>query len=457
MNLFQNMLIKQKLMVIITFTSAAALLLAFAAFSFNDFLVYRAMQKKKLTILAHVIADNSQAAVSFNDAKAAEELLGALKAEPHIVSASILKSDGSAFAEYHAAKQALPADGYFNAGWPIELQGKNLGRVEIRANAGELKLLLRNYVLWGIAIILLCIMAAFVIAASVQQSISKPVLELAEVAKAVSKEKNYALRAEEHGKDELGELVGRFNEMLSEIQKREEALIRFNDALTRSNRDLEQFAYVASHDLQEPLRMVINYVDLLSSKMQAPAPAPEDVKLYMGFITEGARRSQSLILDLLEYSRVRAEGKIEKVDLTDTVKKSIANLKMAIEESKASVVYDKLPLLAADPVKMTQVFQNLIANAIKFQKPDETPLVQISAKKETGEWVFTVRDNGIGIDPAFADKIFVIFQRLHSRQKYPGTGIGLAICKRIIEQQGGKIWVESETGKGAAFHFTLPA
>ena len=224
--------------------------------------------------------------------------------------------------------------------------------------------------------------------------------------------------------------------------------------LERSNTDLQRFAYVASHDLQEPLRMVASYTQLLAKRYKGKLDADADE--FIGYAVDGASRMQKLISDLLAYSRVQAGDKFRLVDIDDVLKQALANLGLAIEESHASIECAALPTVMADGRSLMAVFQNLIGNAIKFRGASALR-VNISAERKGQEWVFVVRDNGIGIDPRHADRIFVIFQRLHTKEEYHGTGIGLAICKKIVECHGGRIWVESELGKGAAFYFTLPA
>ena len=225
--------------------------------------------------------------------------------------------------------------------------------------------------------------------------------------------------------------------------------------LTRSNTELEQFAYVASHDLQEPLRMITGYLGLLAKRYKGKLD--QDADDFIGFAADGAKRMKVLIGDLLTYSRVGTRGK--EFALTDcgaVVAGTLRALQPAIEESAAKVTHDPLPTVMGDESQLLQLFQNLIGNAIKY-RDNKPPVVQVSCKQEGGNWLFSVRDNGIGIDPKYAERIFVIFQRLHSGNQYAGTGIGLAVCKKIVERHGGKIWVESEPGKGAAFHFTIPA
>ncbi len=238
-------------------------------------------------------------------------------------------------------------------------------------------------------------------------------------------------------------------------KRAEEALRETTEELARSNRDLEQFAYVASHDLQEPLRTVTSYVQLLAQRYKGKLDSDADD--FIRFAVEGALRMWRLINDLLAYSRVGTPGmKLNPTDCETVFNDSLDNLKAAIEENGAVVTHDPLPTVMADPVQLGQLFQNLIGNAIKFRRTEQ-PRVHVSASRIATGWTFSVCDNGIGIAPEYAHRIFVVFQRLHSREEYSGTGIGLAICQKIVERHGGQIWVESEPGRGAAFHFTLPA
>ena len=223
--------------------------------------------------------------------------------------------------------------------------------------------------------------------------------------------------------------------------------------LGRSNADLQQFAYVASHDLQEPLRMVSSYTQLLERRYKGKLDADADD--FIAFAVDGANRMQRLIQDLLAYSRVsRGSRQFEPTSVESALRYALDNLRNAVNESGAVVTHDLLPTVMGDEKQLAQLFQNLLSNAIKF-RGRERPCIHVSARQTEGEWVFSVRDNGIGLDPQYADRIFVIFQRLHTSQEFGGTGIGLAICKKIVERHGGRIWVESELGKGATFYFTI--
>lgn len=254
------------------------------------------------------------------------------------------------------------------------------------------------------------------------------------------------------------ELTAANTALTQEIAHRLEAeqqLQKLTEALQYSNQELEQFAYVVSHDLQEPLRAVGSYSGLLTRRYQGQLDEKADK--YINYIVDGATRMQQLIADLLSYARVGRQAlELKQIDCNDVLSQALKNLQVTIAESQGSVTYDPLPTLVADPSRLTQLLQNLIGNAIKY-RGDEPPNVQIAAQQYQGGWLFSVQDNGIGIDPQYADRIFVIFQRLHTRRSYSGTGIGLSICKKIVELHHGRIWVESQVGVGSTFYFTLPA
>ncbi len=258
-------------------------------------------------------------------------------------------------------------------------------------------------------------------------------------------------------KDEDEEVIGVFAAArdITERKKAEEMLKLNINELARSNAELEQFAYVSSHDLQEPLRMIGSYLQLLEKKYQGQLDDKADK--YINFAVDGAARMQNIINDLLAFSRVTTRGKeLEITNVESIFNQVLINLEVSIKENTAIITHDPLPKVMADDTQLTQVFQNLISNAIKFRGEDN-PKIHIAAVRESNQWLFSVQDNGIGIDPKHKERIFEVFKRLHKRRDYPGTGIGLAICKKIIERHGGNIWVESELGHGSVFYFTLPS
>jgi len=241
---------------------------------------------------------------------------------------------------------------------------------------------------------------------------------------------------------------------VTERKRAEAALNEAHQELKRSNAELEQFAYVASHDLQEPLRMVSSYTQLLMRRYGERLDG--DAREFTAYIIDGAGRMKQLIEDLLAYSRVGTKGKeFKPVPVESALRRAIVNLRAAIEESGAAVTYESLPVAQADDTQLAQLFQNLIGNALKFRSAS-VPRIHVSCVQKPAEYEIVVADNGIGIEAQYFERIFMVFQRLHNKGEYPGTGIGLAICKKVVERHGGRIWVESKPNEGSAFHFTLP-
>ncbi len=304
---------------------------------------------------------------------------------------------------------------------------------------------------------------------SVSVGISKGINEVMRVSAKVAKA-DFSDRAKKYSEDEIGILAASFNtminsleRMLAEQKEAEEKLKAAKDAfekqakdLARSNADLEQFAYISSHDLQEPLRTIVSYLQLLEKRFKNKFDKEADE--FINFAVDGAKRMHILINDLLTYSRIGTNTKVfDNVDCTKVMTIVLNNLDNTIRECKAQVILENpMPVIMADQSQIIQLFQNLIENAIKYRRNDEAPEIKVSAHKTRGNWTFSVSDNGIGIAKEYSERIFVIFQRLHTREKYAGTGIGLALCKKIVERHGGRIWVEP--GKsGSIFYFTIPA
>jgi PAS domain S-box-containing protein len=259
-------------------------------------------------------------------------------------------------------------------------------------------------------------------------------------------------------RDEKGRLrgFGKITRDITERRQAEEALMKTMAELKRSNEELGQFAYVASHDLQEPLRMVASYTQLLAQRYKGRLDSDADE--FIGYAVDGCNRMQRLIQDLLSYSRAGMNiGTLRKIPVEKALEEAMANLQVTIKESGAVVTHDSLPVIMTDDAQLVQLFQNLIGNAIKYHGT-EAPRVQVSATNNAGnEWIFSVRDNGLGIEPQYFERIFILFQRLHGQKEFEGTGIGLAMCKKIVDRLGGRIWVDSQPKHGSTFFFALPA
>lgn len=265
---------------------------------------------------------------------------------------------------------------------------------------------------------------------------------------------DYSVQAQVYDEnDELDSLAMGLNMMIDDLQNYIIQRKKAEEELIRSNTELQDFAYVASHDLQEPLRMVSSYLQLLERRYKDQLD--QDADEFIAYAVDGATRMQTMINDLLSYSRITTKAKpFRPVDSESVFKQAVANLGIAIEENSAVVDHSPLPSVLADESQLERLFQNLIGNAIKFHG-EKPPEIHVAVEPNGGDWLFSVKDNGIGIDPDYNERIFKIFNRLHNKTDYPGTGIGLAECKKIVERHGGRIWVESEPGKGSTFYFTI--
>jgi len=588
--------IKQKLMIIIMVTATAALLLSGFGIVAADLILFRGYLQRDLNALAGIISDNSTAALAFNDPAAAAETLGALRVRTHLVTACVLRSDGTMLAQYtrpgpaSACPSANGLDGlrftrgYITVEHPIVLTSRRIGTLLLLYDLDEISERVRLYGAMVLGFVLVSSLVAFLLSSRLSALIATPISQLVLATTSVSETNDYSIRAKKISDDELGFLVDRFNDMLSGIQlrdnnirrallDREEALqdaekarerfhfmaesmpqkiftatpsgdvdyfnlqwkefvgfplenegwiqflhpddldanlrgwrhsietgepfhfqhrIRRADGVYRwhltrahamrdadgnltmwigsntdiheqkekeeelriANDDLQQFAYSASHDLQEPVRNVAVYSELVAIQYRDRLDA--EGQQFLGFLAEGGRRLARLINDLLAYTRAGTiEGDLTTLDSSAVLRDSLSSLAEAIRESKGIVTYDSLPGVYMAEAHLQQVFQNLLSNALKY-RTEEPPKIHVSALSQGTMWCFSVRDNGIGIDPQYKEKIFGVFKRLHRDQKYAGTGIGLAICQRVVERYGGRIWVESEPGQGATFLFTVP-
>lgn len=492
MKRIRDLPIYQKLLALILLSSGASLLVAGIAIVIYDAVTHTEQTLDDLKTQAEIVGASSAAALVFNDPKTANQYLSTLAAKRTIVAAAIYDPDGRLFAHYARGGQAWVFPAMEKNGSRIEAGdvilfegimqgGKQIGTVYLRANLGRGARIVR-YASIVLLVMLLGLGIGVLVSARLQASISAPIRDITNVAQNMILHQQdplrpYQKRAVKFGNDEIGVLTDAFNQMLTYMEKRDAALVEANRYLSdevrerkraqelldqkirdlaQSNAELEQFAYVSSHDLQEPLRMVASYAQLLERRYRSQFDA--DGLEFLGYIVDGAKRMRQLIEDLLSFSRIGTQAReMHPMQSEDALNVALANLSLAIKESGAQIEKGVLPVVLADPSQLAQLFQNLVANAIVYRRKEVSPRIRIHAERQDSQWQFVVQDNGIGIASTHRERIFVIFQRLHGRGEYPGTGIGLAICKKIVERHGGRIWVESEGGNGSAFYFLLPA
>lgn len=473
---FRNLPIKTKLRWFVYLITGTILLVTSITFFIYELIKFRESTLDTISTLARVIAENGTAALAFYDQEDASIILASLESESHIVSAAFYDKSGKLFARYNA----IPGDTYvpFRPGPPgytfknSRLEGYEpvmkgnhfLGTLYIRSDLDEMNKRLTMYLFILAIVVGVSVILSYFFSRSVQRNISVPVLSLASTARAVSERKDYSVRAVKFSDDEIGLLTEAFNQMLEVIHDQSRELREFNqqleekvsyrtNALESANRELEQFAYIAAHDLQEPLRTIINFVGLLTDKYKM---TDEDARLYVRFILSATRRMQDLIKDVLDFSRTGRNTVCKQVDMNVILGEVLKNMDQVIREKNAIVTCKEMPVVEGYEEELKRLFQNLISNAIKFQNPGTVPEVIILVQKKAKEYVFSVKDNGIGIDQKHLKKLFVIFQRLHNSAEYPGTGIGLATCRKIVALHGGEIWVKSTPGKGSIFYFSIP-
>jgi signal transduction histidine kinase len=485
MNFFWNLSLRRKLTAVIMLICVSALLLASAGFITFEYFTTRTALVSDLSSITAVLGFNSRAALRFADKAAAETTLASMQAKPNIVTAILYTPDRKVFATWSsdpARKLAYfkaPAAGHTFEEGNLQLcqavihDGETIGHVSLESDLREINDRVRHLAGIVLLVLLFAVLTALWLSAKLQRVITGPILGLAATARQVSEKKDYSLRAPPAHRDEVGILADSFNEMLGQIEKAdsslkaeiaerkaaEEKLQQFAARLEASNRELTDFAYVASHDLQEPLRKIQAFGDRLRAKFATTLG--ETGQDYLLRMSDAAGRMQTLITDLLSFSRVTTKAQpFVPVDLNQIALGVLSDLEVRIEQTGARVAIEPLPTIDADALQMRQLFQNLIGNALKFSKPGESPVVRVIGAVRNGSTPprleLEVSDNGIGFDQKYSDKIFVIFQRLHGRAEYEGTGVGLAICKKIVERHNGQIAATSTPGSGATFTITLP-
>lgn len=485
MMLFRDMPIRKKMMRIIFLISGVVLLVTCITFFIYEFYAFRKTTLEKLSTIGKIIAANSTAALAFDNAEDATEILSALQTEPHIVAAGLYDEDGNLFSKYLSATTfiAFPVkpgeEGYYFV--PSHLEGfqpvmvgkRKLGTLYLRSDLGAMYERLKLYGGIVALVIVLSFILAYMLSRVLQKSISKPILRLAETARMISDQKDFSVRAVKTGHDELGTLTDAFNNMLVQIQDQNQALNEFNynleqkvsdrtiqlesvnKALQAVNKELEAFSYSISHDLRAPLRGIIGFATMLEEDYSSQLD--DEAKRITGVIKSNTLKMGHLIDDLLAFSRMgRQDIKKTIIPTTSIAKEVIEELLSENKNYHVKWIVHEMPDIKGDINAIRQVWINLVSNALKYSANKEQPQVEIGSREQEGGTVFYVKDNGVGFDEKYKDKLFRVFQRLHSVEEFEGTGVGLAIVEKIISKHGGKVWAEGEENKGACFYFSLP-
>jgi signal transduction histidine kinase len=473
--------IKQKLTWMNMLVSASALLVACGAFVAYEATTFRLSMARRLSVQAQIVGANSASALLFGDPDSARRTLSALNAAPNVLFAGIYTPAGETLATYvRAGAEPLPlpplaanlGENHWFAGGELQLvrrivfQGKNIGAVYLRSDLHEQNQRLIGYVGIGAVVLLVSLATAFLLSPRFQRTIAQPLVGLAGVARVVSRERNYSIRAPASAsRDEIAQLIDAFNEMLGQIQERDSALQAAQEELERRvaqrtaelesvNKELEAFTYSVAHDLRAPLRHIQGFSVALEEEFRAQLP-PTAVE-YLTRIVGGTKRMGLLINDLLALAQVgRQELHLRRTSLNSLVEEVLQELRDEIPDRSVRWQIGELDAADSDPGLMRQVFYNLLSNAVKYTRPRNPAVIETGQARINGERVIFVRDNGVGFNMKYSDKLFGVFQRLHRREDFDGTGVGLATVQRIVHKHGGRIWAEAEVDKGAAFFFTL--
>ena len=482
MHNYRHSSIKRKLTWINMLVSSAALIVAAAAFAAYELTAFRVTMLRSLSIQAQIVGANSASALLFGDTDSARKTLSALNAAPHIVSAGIYTSAGEPFAIYWRDREGvappLPAvaSGQTEAYWitdhemalvrSIVLQDKLIGKVYIRSDLQEVRDRLERYAVIVAAVLGISLLAAFVFSSMFQRTTARPIVQLAETARIVSREKKYSLRARvTSAHDEIAILIEAFNEMLAQIQERDAALQQLNQELERrvaertseleaTNKELEAFTYSVAHDLRAPVRHIQGFSEALTEDF-GPQLDPAATELLTRIVAS-TRHMGCLIDDLLSLAHVgRQELRLQVTGLNSLVQEVLRDLAHETEGRDIQWRVGDLPFVDCDPGLMRQVLYNLLANAAKYSRPRNPAIIEAGQIAQAGQPVIFIRDNGVGFNMKYAGKLFGVFQRLHRREDFEGTGVGLATVQRIIQKHGGRIWAEAEIDKGATFFFNI--
>ena len=478
MLMFKDMPIRKKLMRIMFLISGIVLLVTCLTFFVYEIYAFRKTTTEKLSTIGRIISANSTAALAFANAEDAKEILTALRAEPHIVAASLYNTDGSILSQYVSGSEIniFPntpgAEGYKFAGshlegfQPVMLEDKQVGTLYLKSSLGEMYQRLRLYGAIVALVMLFSFILAFALSRIYQKNISEPILALADTATIISDKKDYSVRAQKKGNDELGLLTDAFNYMLVQIQDQNRALQEFAQNLEQkvwdrtvqlesANKELEAFSYSISHDLRAPLRAIVGFTAILEEDYGSKLD--DEAKRVTGVIKSNTLKMGHLIDDLLTFSRLaRQDLKKTRINTTEMANGVINEILSNNKNLNAKWIVHPMPDIHGDVTAMRHVWTNLISNAVKYSATKDQAIIEVGSDLKDGQTVFFVRDNGVGFDEKYKEKLFRVFQRLHSADEFEGTGVGLAIVEKIISKHGGNVWAEGEINKGACFYFSLP-
>ncbi|WP_455206806.1 ATP-binding protein [Kaarinaea lacus] len=478
--------IKQKLISIIVLTSCLVLILTGIAIIYFDYYKFKKSHENELKILSEVISANSVAAIDFNDPITAKEILLMLRAVPHVDRAALYASDGQVLAQYQREESSsdwIPPkasslepefdDQYLSLYKPIVFGDRKIGHIFLRADLATEKSLWNRYIIILICVMLISLFIALFVGTKLQNTITQPVRNLVNAAKTVTKNNDYSIRVNEHGAAEIQELVNAFNTMLDRIAQREkerdsaehelkehrdhlEELIQERTAeLEASNKELEAFSYSVSHDLRAPLRSIHGFCQMLLEDYNKVLDS--NGQDYLQRVQTSALNMGNLIEDLLQLARItRSDFNKQKLNISELAEETIDKLKQQEPERRVNVKVQNDLYVNGDEHLISVALDNLLSNSWKYTGKTEHAIIEFGSEHSgNGPNIYYVKDNGTGFDMKYADKIFLAFQRLHSKEDYPGTGVGLATVQRVIDRHGGKIWAESDMGKGTTIYFTL--
>ena len=460
MKFFKNMSIRSKIVVLMVMITGFIVALSTAVSVFYMVRVAKMGMVEQFSIQAKLAGEYCIAPLTFQDADGGTAILQKFESITPIVHACLYDESGKLFADFkrNDSIQGLTSlkipeseyhfqDHFLVIQEPIMFNKKKYGKIILIITTEELTSLLRERIFYSVIIFIALILLAIFLSSYFQNIITRPVIQLAETAKRITHENDYSLRITRESEDEIGMLYEYFNQMLEKIHY-------YVDELEKNNRELEEFNYVASHDLREPLRTMTSYCELLEEdlKTELNPEAKQDII----FLKDAAKRMNMLIQDLLELSRTgKSNLKNEPVDLNKCMEQVVKDLQVRIDETKGKVTWDKLPVVSGDYLHLCRVLQNLVNNALKFHRTEPPRILISSYDLDAHTAKILVQDNGIGMDPQHLQQIFLPFKRLHAAGKYEGTGIGLAIVKKIVERLNGSISVESLPGQGSTFMITL--